>query len=399
MASYTTRPSSTGYRPTGYRPNRPVAAKPGTNYQYPASIPTSQAYGGLSKPGTPVNPLLRGSQTATSANGMITPGKPTASNQVKNTGVSSPAARSGYGTTRTSSGSPSWMVGFNDEYRPPAQQVTGTPGWSAAYMQNLNTQAASRERALNSVGQTTGGGGSAGNSPWSEWQDAYDEAKATNEARYNDILGQYGDRYDRNMGYVEGMGTQERADINTQWNNERSAVGQDMVSRGLTGTTIKPSMEMGVERQRTAALGRLNDRLLQQKLYADMQLSGDKLGFMERREDEYPDPNLLAQLAQNYGQSGASTASAWNGVPIYADMYGNYSNSPMYQVPQGAWGGVMSQYMGAGQGGGGSSGGDARFTISGTGTNRTQSSQDVIARDQERLRRQYAAMYGAGGWY
>ena len=146
-----------------------------------------------------------------------------------------------------------------------------------------------------------GGGGGAGgtqSSVMAEYRKAFDSAKAANEARYNQILSEYRNRYTRNLALLQGMGTQERMDIDQQFQGLSSRAGQDMVSRGLTGTTIAPTVQAGIARERAGAQGRLNERLRREQVDVDSRLSGDTLGFMERRNDEYPDPNLYMRLME-----------------------------------------------------------------------------------------------------
>lgn len=205
-----------------------------------------------------------------------------------------------------------------------------------------------------------GGSGQGGVSPYDvpgQYQAAYNEAKLANEQRYNDILqgyinreqqltgnqaGQMGDvldgyenRYQRGMENLQGLGDQEKADTSQRYKNLASQNTQDMVSRGLTGTTIMPTMRQGIAREESDALSRVNERLQRERLNYDASLSGDALsaqerqygqqqstygnassdtlGFMERRSDTYPDFNQLAALGQAYGAGGGSGGMA--GVP------------------------------------------------------------------------------------
>lgn len=175
------------------------------------------------------------------------------------------------------------------------------------------------------------------------------EAKTSNESRYADILSQwdttsesaqskwaeqmalvskaYQDRLATAMGYLEGAGTQQAADINQSAASQGSQMRQDLVSRGLTGSGILPSMYQGVERERTAAQNRLSESLNQQRLGAYGELSGDalgaqlsgeqfgqslatqyatsKLGFMERREDPYPSLSDYIEMMKMSGDVAA----------------------------------------------------------------------------------------------
>lgn len=232
----------------------------------------------------------------------------------------------------------------------------------AAYLANLEDMySAAQGRqggGLNSVvgygggGGRQGGGGSSGyygGAIPDAYQRAQEEAKAANEQRYQDILSGYQNRsnefqqrqsgntddvltgyenrYQRGMDLLSGLGTQEKRDIDESYQKLGASNQQDMVNRGLTGTTIMPTMRSGIERERQDALSRVNERLQREQLLADAGLSGDALGaqermygqglagymgatgdtlgFAERRSDTYPDFNQLLGLAQQYGASGA----------------------------------------------------------------------------------------------
>ncbi|MFH1567247.1 MAG: hypothetical protein ABIL09_04545, partial [Gemmatimonadota bacterium] len=130
------------------------------------------------------------------------------------------------------------------------------------------------------------------------WQSQFDAAKAANEKRYQDILSG-----------MEGMGKQEAADIKARWGGAEATGMQGLASKGLTGTTIMPTMRASYARNEIADQGRLQDRLKQMKF-----------GFMERRTDAYPDLNQLMQLYQGWGAGtgGAGYSSSMQvGQPLY----------------------------------------------------------------------------------
>lgn len=234
------------------------------------------------------------------------------------------------------------------------------------------------------IEQTGGGGqygtlgGGNGSLPQS-YLDAYNAAKAANEKRYQDILtgyqtrynqfnqgaaglrddvlNGYESRYQRGMANLEGLGTQEKNDILRQYGELGAANQQDMTTRGLTGTTIMPTMRQGIMREQQAALSRVNERLQNQRLAVDSGLSGDALSaqerlglgilngsaglagdtlqFAERRTDSYPDYNQLAALAQGYGAAGGMNAFGGGAstAPQFINFFG--AGGLGYQAPQG----------------------------------------------------------------
>jgi hypothetical protein len=129
-----------------------------------------------------------------------------------------------------------------------------------------------------------------------DWQSAYDEAKNTNLQRYEDILGGYGQRYDDAMGTLQGLGDAEKADLVRSYGILGSQQNQALVNSGLSSTTIRPAVIQQNQSAMQRALSLVNERLQGQQLNMMNQLSGDKLAFMERREDDYPDMNLYLEL-------------------------------------------------------------------------------------------------------
>ena len=180
-----------------------------------------------------------------------------------------------------------------------------------------------------------------------EYQTAYNEAKAANEARYQEILTGYGTRYNTAMetlgqtrtditgklasnraeilGGLEGLGKEELAAIARQYTKERASASQGLISSGLHSTTVAPAVLGGVTRREGYAMGEAQERLRREKLgyisqlgtqelqalkemsaqelLAKTGLKKEELDFMERREDEYPSESLYVQLMQGLGSS------------------------------------------------------------------------------------------------
>lgn len=254
--------------------------------------------------------------------------------------------------------------------QPGGMENGGTLGHGWGY----NQQTGMIERTGGQYG-TLGGGGSLPQS----YLDAYNSARAANEQRYRDILSGYQTRYNnynqgaaglrddvltgyesryqRGLGNLEGLGAQEKDDILRQYGELGAANQQDMVNRGLTGTTIMPTMRQGIMREQQNALSRVNERLQNQRLAIDASLSGDALSaqerlgqgiltgsaglagdtlaFAERRNDTYPDFNQLAALAQGYGAAGGM--NAFGGGQALAPQFVNFfgANGLGYTPPYG----------------------------------------------------------------
>ena len=165
---------------------------------------------------------------------------------------------------------------------------------------------------------------------------AYDvkhaEATAANEERYADILGQYGTtvegataRGPETLQFDEsqfaGLGDQAKKDIYQTYTNLNAANTQNLVSSGLAGTTARGAIQSNTARGQANALGTLNEGLRREQIgyqsdidkfnastrntysqYLDS-LTAQKLSFMERREDDYPDQSLYLQQLQGLGNA------------------------------------------------------------------------------------------------
>ena len=163
-----------------------------------------------------------------------------------------------------------------------------------------------------------------------EYQTAYNEAKAANEARYQQILTGYGTRYNQAMtglgqsrtaitgqlasnraellsgiegrgtnisgklasnraevlGGLEGLGKEELAGIGRQYTRERASASQGLISSGLYSTTVAPAVLGGVGRREGYAVGAAQERLRRERLGHLSQLGTQELQAMERLGSE-----------------------------------------------------------------------------------------------------------------
>jgi hypothetical protein len=173
------------------------------------------------------------------------------------------------------------------------------------------------------------------------WQDdyrtAYQAARSANESRYNQILSGYDnrlvefnnqaqvihqgytDRYYRGMNHITGVGRAQYQDLNDSYSRQSAKVQGGSIARGLGLSTVANSMQRGVIYDKEKAKIQLADTLAREYLDTDAKLSGDVLGyadsrlrgqtglakekldFMERRTDAYPDVNTYAAMAARGG--------------------------------------------------------------------------------------------------
>lgn len=165
------------------------------------------------------------------------------------------------------------------------------------------------------------------------------EAKAKNESRYQEILGGYNQRTADAEATLGKLGATERMAIEDRYQTGRASADQDLISRGLGNTTVRSSVMRGYDTERDRALTRLSEDRANLRLQYMPTLEGDRLGFMERRNDVGPDLGQMAQLSAALGQSGfglpgnvqgpSTAASAGTGGLIPASQFRDYMRKQM----------------------------------------------------------------------
>lgn len=155
------------------------------------------------------------------------------------------------------------------------------------------------------------GGGTAGTLA-NQFQSAMDAANRANEQRYGEAKGEASDLRNRSFDFLQGAGTQEARDINTASEGLRGRINSNAVSRGMAG--LNPGVtDALVERERSANLGRLNERLRGQYLDTDANTTGTMLNLIASKEDNAPSYSDLAALYTSMGQGGAGAGGYGGG--------------------------------------------------------------------------------------
>jgi len=128
----------------------------------------------------------------------------------------------------------------------------------------------------------------------SEFTGAYNEGRAINDQRYDEIVNLYSVMLDKtegeisalnldtddyedlvgllttdfddfdgsSAGMLDGYGQSQRDRITLQFDNEQSVVKQGLISRGMYNSTVWSSVNTGVERRRAESLNDLEDKIL-----------------------------------------------------------------------------------------------------------------------------------------
>lgn len=142
---------------------------------------------------------------------------------------------------------------------------------------------------------------------------AYGQARNANEQRYGDVLRGYNDRIRSSRQMINRYSNQSMRDVRRDYADLGAQTTQSAIDRGLYNTTIQDSLQQGVERERQAQLQRVRDSVNDRRIANYLGTTSDRLGFMERRTDAYPDMGLYSQLAQGAGRAAGYGAGLGGG--------------------------------------------------------------------------------------
>lgn len=148
-----------------------------------------------------------------------------------------------------------------------------------------------------------GGGGYGGGMSLGPTYDAgANAAKNANEDRFQTGLKGYRDRYERNLATVKGIGSTVAGDIHRRY-DQRAAQLRRQFAGGQSGnqSTVLAREIAANDRERNDAISRAADVNAGRQIAVDTQLSGDELGFLERKTDSYPDVNQMIDLERGAG--------------------------------------------------------------------------------------------------
>lgn len=141
-------------------------------------------------------------------------------------------------------------------------------------------------------------------SVYSEYQNAYNEAKQANLERYQQILGNYDTMYEQQKEMIGNMGNAEKQELKEIAGKGYARNADTVVKSGMLGTTVKPALDRQVSKDHARNVANVNERLNQAKLNSYGNYMQGKMGVMERRTDSYPEMGNYLQLMQMYGNYG-----------------------------------------------------------------------------------------------
>lgn len=243
------------------------------------------------------------------------------------------------------------------------------------------------------------------------YNSAYSNALAMNTANYNNILKGYQDTASAQanafsgiqrgyakttravMDQIQGVDASAQQQITDRYANQQGAALQSLVNSGLGNSTVTSSIARGLTADESKARVDLANQMAQLRAGYTSQLGQAQLGFrtnaamantglaqnqlqwMNTVNAPYPDANMYAQLAQQYGMAqqmardrGALSAPSSGGAAPglgYAPRAapgGGYGSTPGIGVSSGAslfnpWAGSAGNSFGAGVNGSGFGGG------------------------------------------
>jgi hypothetical protein len=160
-----------------------------------------------------------------------------------------------------------------------------------------------------------------------QFEEADQAARQANLQRYQEISEGYGtladlfgQRAERITGMTEGLGGVQRELQDRQFGQERGALTQNMISRGLYGTTAPGMYGNQLSVQQAQARSGLEQGITGQQMDIRGQVTGDHaqsqlagLQFREGRQDIGPSYGQVFSTAQHAGQAiGAGPATRYN---------------------------------------------------------------------------------------
>jgi len=183
-----------------------------------------------------------------------------------------------------------------------------------------------------------------------QYQQAMDQANQANQARYEDAIAGYQNMRDNIGGYLTNQGQQQQEDINRQYDRFGASQDQDLMNRGLSNTTVRSSVQRGVEEDRGRAMRNSQEQIDRQRLQYETGAQQSLLDFMERRTDQAPSYGDLANLAQGLGTAGGgsgtgvatSPGTGAGAAPSYGSGTGG-AQYPTYNPIFNTGGGVAGQ--------------------------------------------------------
>lgn len=138
-----------------------------------------------------------------------------------------------------------------------------------------------------------------------QYQTAYDEAKAANETRYQDILSGYDTMYSDTEKAIAGYGETARRKMAENQAKADAKVSQSLINSGLHTSTIAPAAKLQSAKSYADEIAALEESIAMTKSDKLNSVKTQKLTTMENRTDTYPDTNMYLGLLEQLGNYGS----------------------------------------------------------------------------------------------
>ncbi len=127
-----------------------------------------------------------------------------------------------------------------------------------------------------------------------EYNRAFTEAKAGNEARYQQMLG-----------IADQTTGQQQADVRSAYGKQSATGMQNLQRLGMANTTLAPTLQQGIQREESASLNRLADSMQQTKLGI--------IGGKKTDRELAPDSSIIQAYLQAASSTGPTGAGLMGG--------------------------------------------------------------------------------------
>jgi len=118
---------------------------------------------------------------------------------------------------------------------------------------------------------------------------AYTDAQDANNLKFGTAYQGAAQNYQEIMDSLEGAGTQQKIELRQNYSNAGNAAQNDLIQRGVSGSTVKPAVQMGYQRQQGNAMNTLNENLSRERIGYKNDAFKTILGVLNARSDPYPD--------------------------------------------------------------------------------------------------------------
>jgi hypothetical protein len=143
------------------------------------------------------------------------------------------------------------------------------------------------------------------------YQKAYDSAKETNEGRYQEALAGYSNLLDRGMQDISRYGYAAANNIKNAYRKSDAATVGGLARSGMLNSTLAGTARKSSASAQGRDLATVKEDQLVKGLNYRNAVEGQRLGIIERRQDEYPDAGLYNQQISSITQAAAA-----QGIPM-----------------------------------------------------------------------------------